>query len=74
MFCVVGDAWNGMSPIVFVIVNSCGGSRVFGLSSNVVASLLVLVVSSIYGIYSCGVTSMFVVTSMSLSSWVCGGS
>ena len=74
MLCVVGDAWNGMSPVVPVLLNSCGGSRLFGLSSSVVDSLLVLVAMSIYGIASCGVTSMCVVTSMSLSSWVCGGS
>ena len=65
MFCVVGDAWNGMSPVVPVLLNSCGGSRLFGLSSSVVDSLLVLVAKLISGISYGGVNSRCVVTSMS---------
>ena len=68
MLCVVGDAWNGMSPVVPVLSSSCGGSKVFGVYFGVVASLLVLMTSSIYGIYYGGVASM------SSSSWFFGGS
>ena len=63
-----------MPSIVSRILSSCGGSKVFELSSCVFASLLVLMERSISGIASGGVTYMCGVNSMSLSSWVCGGS
>ena len=68
MFCVVGDAWTGMSPIVTRLPSSCGGSRVFVIFSGVVASFLGLMVKSISRI------SYGLVTSMSFSSWVFGDS
>ena len=71
---MVGDAWTGMSPVVPGLPSSCGGSIVFGLSYGVGASLLALMARSIPAIDSGMVTSVCGVTSMSLSSWVCGGS
>ena len=65
MLCVVGDAWNGMYPVLLILSNSCGGSRVFGVSFGVVDSLLVLVAKLISGISYGGVNSMCGVTSMS---------
>ena len=74
MFCVVGNAWTGMYPVVPGLSISCRGYRVFVVSSGMVASFLVLIEMSISGIYSGGVTSICGVTYMSLSSWVCDGS
>ena len=53
-----------MSPVEPRLLISCGGSRVFGVSSGVVASLLGLMARSISGIASGGVTSICKVTSM----------
>ena len=54
MFYVFGDAWTGMYPGVPKLSISCGGYRVFGVSSGVAASLLGLMVRSISGIASGG--------------------
>ena len=60
MFYVVDNDWTGMSPIVPVLPSSFGGSRVFVVSYVVVASLFVLMASSISGIDYGGVTYMCV--------------
>ena len=74
MFCVVGGAWTGMSPVVTKLSSSCGGSRVFGVSSGVVTSFLGLMARSISVIAYDVFTSMCGVTYTSFSSWICGGS
>ena len=74
MFYVVGDSWTEMSLVVTGLSISFGGSRVFGVSYGVVDLLLGLMARSISEIAYGGVTSMCGVTSMSSSSWVCGGS
>ena len=71
---MVGDTWNGISPVVPKLLSICGGSRVFAVSSGVVDSFCVLMVRSISGIASGGITSMCGFTYISSSSWVCGGS
>ena len=54
--------------VITGILSSCGGSRMFGVSSGVVDFLLGLTARSISLIASDGVTSM------SLVSWFCCGS
>ena len=65
MFCVVGDAWTGsgemfwlVSTVITGLLISCGGSRVFVVSSGVADLLLGSMARSTYGIDSVGVTSM----------------
>ena len=73
MFCVVGDAWTGMSPVLPRVLSNYGGSKVFGVFYGVVDSLLGMIERSIYGIAYDGVTYICGVTHVLLISWVCGG-
>ena len=74
MFYVIVDDCTGISPVVPGLSIGFGGSRVFRVSSGVVASLLGLMARSIYGISSGGVNSMCGFISIPLSGWVFGGS
>ena len=62
---MVDYTWTGIYYVVLVLSGSCGGSRVFGVSSTVVSSLLGFMARSISVIASVGVTSMSLVTSIS---------
>ena len=43
ILCVVGDSWAIISPVVTKLLSSCGGYRVFGVSSGVVTLFLGLI-------------------------------
>ena len=40
IFYVAVNAWTGVSSVVPGLLNSCGGSRVFGVSSSLVTLLM----------------------------------